>query len=73
LEDISLIYFCQDIKNELNNRIKNINGIHFVTIMVDLDYFENGERKNWLNTARLNLNVEQQEYNPANSWEKVKR
>ncbi|MDR1348181.1 MAG: hypothetical protein LBJ63_07125 [Prevotellaceae bacterium] len=57
-------------RNELKNRIKNINDIHFVTIMVDLDYFENGEQKNWVNTTRLNLNVERQEYNSANSWGK---
>jgi hypothetical protein len=57
-------------RSELKNRIKNINGIHFVTITVDLDYFENGEQKNWINTTRLNLNVERQEYNSDNSWGK---
>jgi hypothetical protein len=55
-------------RNELKNKIKNINNKRFVTIMIDLDYFENGERKNWVNTTRLSLKVEQQEYNPTNLW-----
>jgi hypothetical protein len=55
-------------RNDLKSRIKNINEIHSISVKINLDYYENGEIKNWNNITNFDFNIRRKEYNPRNLW-----
>ena len=66
------IIFSKGITRKEYNLIKNVvkKGTiqKFVLVNMDIDYLEDNEHKNWIETTKLGIRSERTWYTPANFW-----